>query len=234
MTDYLIFTLTASLASMGDLAGHERRGTLTWPGRSAILGLCAAALGIRRDDADALAALEPLRMAVATFDDGAPLRDYHTVQTVPTAAAKRPDSRPAAIAAARGGLNTTITLRDYRCDSLYGVALWGAPLMKLAAALERPVFTLYFGRKSCPLSAPLAPRIFTASDPIEALAKLTLPPWRTGSVARKLASDTDGVTSGRIERRQDVALDRLRWHFTSREVVMLGVEIATPLAGEGS
>ena len=47
MVEHLVFTLCATLAANGDLAGHERRGTLTWPGRSAILGLLAAARGIR-------------------------------------------------------------------------------------------------------------------------------------------------------------------------------------------
>ena len=44
MNDYLVFTLASAFGAMGDLAGHERRGTLPWPGRSAILGLLGAAL----------------------------------------------------------------------------------------------------------------------------------------------------------------------------------------------
>ena len=88
MPDFLIFTLAGSLASFGDVAGHERRGSWTWPGRSAVLGLLAAALGIRRDGD--FTKLDRLRVAVAVFDTGAALRDYHTVQTVPTSAARRP------------------------------------------------------------------------------------------------------------------------------------------------
>lgn len=220
MTEYLVFTLSAALGSMGDLAGHERRGSLGWPGRSAILGLCAAALGIRRDDAEGLATLNPLRTAVAIFDEGTPLRDYHTVQTVPTATAKRPDSRPAALRQAGGKVNTTITLRDYRQGALFGVALWGAELGPLCEALNRPVFTLYLGRKSCPLSAPLWPWKGQVRGVEEALAHVTLPPWRATAEARLIAADSDAGLTGREEWRQDQPTDRTGWHFAPRRVVL--------------
>lgn len=235
MAEHLVFTLTAALGAMGEFAGHERRGSLGWPARSAILGLVAAALGIRRDDAAGLASLELLRVAVAIFDDGVPLRDYHTVETVPTAQAKRPDSRRAAIEEAGLKTNTLVTLRDYRCGPLFGVALWGrVPLPPLAEALRRPVFTLYLGRKSCPLAAPLSPRIVEADEPVAALAAVILPPWRRGAIANRVASDrADTRDAGHIETRNDVMLDRAKWHFAPRDVVMLPVTIA-PAAGDAA
>lgn len=231
MADYLVFTLAASLGAMGDLAGHERRGTLAWPGRSALLGLLAAARGIRREDAAGLATLDPARMAVAVHDDGAPLRDYHTVQTVPTAAVKRPDTRAQALHRAGRAVNTTITLRDYRVGVLYSVAVWGLPLAPLAEALRRPAFTLYLGRKSCPLSAPPAPRIVTADGPLTALTQAQLPGfrWARGFVdgpcslrpcISLIASDED-LGGGYSEQRNDVPLDRGAWHFTTRAVHLL-------------
>lgn len=114
MVEYLVFTLCAALGAMGELAEHEWRGSLAWPGRSAVIGLVAAAMGIRRGDGAAFARLDALRMAVGVIDDGLPLRDCHTVETIPTAAARNPDSRPAAIARAGRQTNTTLTLRDYR------------------------------------------------------------------------------------------------------------------------
>lgn len=224
MPDFLIFTLAASLGAMGELAGHERRGSWTWPGRSAVLGLMAAAKGIRRDGD--FSTLEALSVSVAVFDTGASLRDYHTVQTVPTAAARRPQSRPAALRQAGQGANTTITLRDYRVGVLYGVAVTGAGLAALAEALERPVFHLYLGRKSCPLSAPLAPRIVVARDTEEALSRLRLPPWHVGAVARTLYSDATEGQGGRIETRHDAPLDRRLWHFTPRAVRARPVSIS--------
>lgn len=241
MPEHLVFTLAANLAAMGDLAGHERRGTLLWPGRSAVLGLVAAALGVRRDDAEGLSAVEALRTAVGVFDAGTPLRDYHTVETVPTAAARRPDSRSDALRRAGRATNTTITLRDYRAGVLYGVALWGASLAPVAAALRRPTFALYLGRKSCPLAVPPAPRIVEADGPVAALAQAELPDFRRvpirgeerrpiGDVAgaprhegpplRLIASD-DPLPGARRETRHDQATNRRAWHFAAREVHVL-------------
>lgn len=220
MAEHLVFSLVATLASNGDLAGHERRGTLGWPGRSAILGLLGAALGLRRDDAAGQAALAPLQMAVAVHDEGSLLRDYHTVQSVAAAAAKRPDTRREALQRAGRKANTTITLRDYRCGVAYAVAIWGVPAAPLEAALLRPIFTLYLGRKSCPLAAPPAPRIVEAAGPLEALGAAQWPEFRAVPVAAAVYSDVD-LGGGLRERRNDAPLDRGPWHFASREVHVL-------------
>ncbi|MBP6677645.1 type I-E CRISPR-associated protein Cas5/CasD [Paracoccus lutimaris] len=220
MVEHLVFTLCATLAANGDLAGHERRGTLTWPGRSAILGLLAAARGIRREDAAGLAALDALQTAVAIHDAGQPLRDYHTVQTVPSAAVKRPDSRSEALRRAGRAVNTALTQRDYRTGVLYAVAIWGLDMAPFRDALLRPVFTLYLGRKSCPLSVPPAPRLVQADDLMTALAAAQMPSFRVVPPAQAIYSDV-ALPGARVERRNDVALDRLRWHFSSRAVHVL-------------
>ncbi|MDO5647522.1 type I-E CRISPR-associated protein Cas5/CasD [Paracoccus sp. (in: a-proteobacteria)] len=224
MTDYLIFHLTAAMGAMGEFAGHERRGSLTWPGRSALIGLFGAALGLRRGDD--FTALDPLRMAVATFNPGTVLRDYHTVQTVPSAVARRPQSRPDALRIAGLRTNTTITLRDYRMGPVYGVAVWGGDLIGLANALRRPVFTLYLGRKSCPLSSPLNPQIVAADRPQDALSQLRLPPWIGPARATDMASD-DMTGAARLETRHDIATDRQHWHFAPRQVAIVPVDIQT-------
>lgn len=234
MRDYLVFTLTAAMAAMGDLAGHERRGSWSWPARSAVLGLVAAAMGIRRAEAAALARLEALGVAVAVHETGAPLRDYHTVQTVPSAAVKRPQSRAEALRAAGLSVNTTITLRDYRMGVAYGVALWaeaeGAPpLLDLAAALRRPAFTLYLGRKSCPLSAPPDPQIVPAEGVERAFAGRDLPPfWKSRRdgphqgqpPVTMIASDIRIAPGDSRELRQAQATDREKWHFAPRELFL--------------
>lgn len=225
MQPYLVFGLTATLGAMGELAGHERRGALEWPARSAVLGLMGAALGIRRDGD--FASLDTLSMAVAVFDSGRSLRDYHTVQTVPSAVVKKPNSRPEALLAAKGRSNTTITLRDYRAGVFYGVAVWAGDLLPLKAALARPVFTLYFGRKSCPLAAPLGAEIVDAENPESALTHLVMPPWRQGARARVLveASDTGEAV-------HDLPIDRAHWHFDPRKVDRRAVDIM-PDGGAG-
>lgn len=226
VTDHLIFHLSAAMGAMGEFAGHERRGSLIWPGRSAIIGLLGAAMGIRRDGD--FSALDRLRMAVAIFQPGEVMRDYHTVQTVPTARARRPQSRPDALRQAGRDANTTITLRDYRMGVLYGVAVWGGDLAAIAEALRRPVFTLYLGRKSCPLSAPVDPRIVGADTAQAALGQLRLPVWHRGARAVLMASDdAQGVP---MLQRHDVPTDRARWHFAPRQVGMVTVDITPEVA----
>lgn len=215
MPEVLIFQLVAALGAMGEFAGHDRRGSLGLPGRSAVIGTLGAALG-RRRNAD-FADLEALHIAVARFGPTAPLRDYHTVQTVPSAAVKAPQSRPEALraAAALGRLNTVLTSRDYRADCVFGVALSGGDLPALARALRQPVFQTFLGRKSCPLSAPFDPQIVAATTPAEALSHLRLPPWIGARQMLEIVAEegTDLGAPARVEIRHDRALDRGLWHF---------------------
>ncbi len=227
MREHLVFTLAAALGATGEFAGHERRGSVGWPGRSAILGLVAAALGVRRDEPNRLAALEALKVAVAVFAEGEPVRDYHTVMTIPTAKARRPDSRRAAFEMADGEINTTITIRDYRASPLFGVALWGEDLLPLIRALSKPHFTLYLGRKSCPLAAPMLPQLVQAENPLEALAAVKLPPWYIEETASRVYSDAfeDASNSAILEQRHDIAIDRQKWHFAPRQVLRFSTSI---------
>jgi len=234
MREFVVMTLTAPMGAFGDLAGQERRGSAGRPSRSAILGLAGAALGIRRDDACGQRALREWRVAVSVLKEGKPLRDYHTVQTIPSSVVKRPDSRRAALAAARGRENTIVTRRDYRTDVCFGAALWveeGAPSPVSAdgmvAALREPAFFLYLGRSGCPLSAPLSPKAVMAAGPAEALAEINLPPWLTQAGKADpanpllIASDpTPGFEPDRTERRWNEPIDRERWHFAEREVAI--------------
>lgn len=223
MQPHLVFTLAATLAAMGDLAGHERRGSLAWPGRSAILGLLGAALGIRREGD--FAELEALSVAVAVLDPGAPLRDYHTVQTVPSALVKRPNSRPEALREAGLRANTTITLRDYRVGVACGVVVWGGDLSRLARALQHPHFTLYFGRKACPLSTPPAPQIVTTETPEAALSALHLPAWLPRPAHAQWITDAGVNPGAHVEDRHDRAVDRNLWHFASRRVAISRIDL---------
>jgi CRISPR system Cascade subunit CasD len=176
------------------------------PSRSALLGLLAAALGLRRHDEAAQAALSrTLRFAILVERAGVPVTDYHTTQV---AAPQR--GRPARVRAdqlreRRHALSTILSRRDYRCDALYDVAAWheggevAFPLTRLAGALERPVFTLYLGRKSCPLALPLSPRVVEAENVLAALhgapaAAVAVPgAWRETLLAAHLPGSTLGI-----------------------------------------
>lgn len=220
---YLVFSLSASLGSMGELAGHERRGSLLWPGHSALIGLMGAALGVRRDGD--FSGLDSLKIDVAVFDSGTALRDFHTIQSVPAAAVKKPNSRPEAIRKAGGRLTTSITLRDYRAGVFYGVAVQGEGLEEIAAALRKPHFTLYLGRKSCPLSSPLNPQVVQADTVEEALGQVKVPFWLSRHVDLSEKVMVVGEQGSQRDYVHDVPLDRQRWHFAARDVGIRHVEL---------
>ena len=220
MAEFVIFTLAAPMGAFGDLAGHERRDSAEWPARSAVLGLVGAALGVRRDDAEGQEALGRWRVAVSVLSRGTAFRDFHTVQTVPTARIKRPATRRDALEALGSGDHPLITWRDYRRDCAFGVALWGVEeAAQVSEALARPRFTPYLGRKSCPLSAPMAPAVVEAESEVEALAQVTLPPFLAADPAQPLVVASDEpLDGGRQEIRWDDPLDRSQWHFGPRTV----------------
>ena len=223
MSEHLVFVLSAPMAAFGTYAGHERRGSDLAPPRSAILGLLGAALGIDRTDAEGQTELRRYRTAVRPLTESAPLRDYHTVQTVP-GKIKRPNGRRAAIEAIGHDINTTITIRDYRTDVAVAIAVWGEdvlrwPLPHVAMALRCPAFVLYLGRKSCPLAAPLDPRILRAPDPIAALYAVSPPEWLSHVAPGAVTCDPfPGGAPDRIEIAPVEPLDRVTWHFSQGEV----------------
>ena len=222
MREHLVFVLCAPMGAFGSYAGHERRGSDLVPPRSAVLGLLGAALGIERADASGQAALRRYGVAARPLMHSAGLRDYHTVQTVP-AKVRHPGSRRAAIDAIGREINTTITVRDYRTDVAVAVAVWGRDerwsLEQMATALRHPVFVLYLGRKSCPLAAPVDPRIVTAPDPVAALRKCAIPGWLRHVVPGAITSDPfPGGTPDRVEQAPVEPLDRTVWHFGQGDV----------------
>jgi CRISPR system Cascade subunit CasD len=194
--DYLVFRLYGPMCSWGDIAVGEVRPSTVHPSKSAILGLIAAAMGIKRPDTvsgeQERATLEEAHHALAqgygfavrVDAPGKPLVDYHTAQ-VPSSGIGRnrrqfATRRDELLAVPRADLNTILSRRDYRVDALYTVALWawpGAPytLAEIATRLHEPVFALYLGRKSCPLGLPLTAQVVMADNIVEAMAHAALP-----------------------------------------------------------
>ena len=230
MREYLVFLLSAPIASFGSYAGHERRGSETVPMRSAVLGLLGAALGIKRTDATGQSALRAYSIAVQSFRDSTPLRDYHTVQTIPTAKVKRPATRRQAVLSAGDDINTVITIRDYRCDVLVGVAVWGKgkwTFDDFCNGLRFPRFPIYLGRKSCPLANPLNPRVVQQANPMQALASLDIPEWLCSERQSELDRNRFLVYSDPIDGFEQPPysevvpgepIDREQWTFGEREL----------------
>ena len=238
---HLVYRVSAALGSMGTLAGNERRGTDDWPARSAITGMLGAALGVRRNDRESLGRLETdYAVGLARVRLGPVLVDFHTAQTVPTSAAKRPSSRREALALgeAKGSVGTVITHREYHQGCSFDVALtaivdeprWS--LETLSDALNRPYYVLYFGRKACPLDLPLGPRPVEAEDTVAAFEAYRVATDRDSSeVAEAFLLDPalaeEASASGRKIVRRDGVVDRERWTFTDRESVLLDASVET-------
>lgn len=212
MTRFLCFRLHGPLASWGDIAVGDKRPTTPHPSRSAVLGLLAAALGVRRDDADAWGVLDGgLLFASRTECPGSLLLDFHTAQGPAEKLLRaeerearrghrpwhRPPTRKAELAYRRAELDTLLSSRQYRVDALWTIALWSIadravswPLEHMVAALRSPRFVLYLGRKSCVVDVPLEPQIVEAEDPAEALRRAEfhtdelLEPVRSGGTGR--------------------------------------------------
>jgi CRISPR system Cascade subunit CasD len=161
--DYLLFRLYGPMASWGEIAVGETRHTAGYPSKSAIVGLLAAALGIKRDETEKqLQIQEGYSVAVEVYSQGTLLRDYHTAQVPDSVGRFRYRTRRDELLLGKDRLGTVLSSREYRTDALALVAITALPdapydLQAIKERLEKPKFHLYLGRKSCPLAAPMQP-----------------------------------------------------------------------------
>jgi CRISPR system Cascade subunit CasD len=243
MRDHLVFVLHGPIAAFGGVAVGERRGGEARPARSALLGLLAAALGIERSEAAAHAAMEHgYGIAVRVDASGITFSDYHTAQVPPARRGERHATRRAELDARP--LETILSRRDYRTDSLFTVAIWAretAPvtLADLAAALQRPQFCLSVGRKSCPLGLPPGPVVVTAVDALAAMEARSVPApeqfvrQQLRAHATMLATDIDGmsvdVPTRWMESRRDSMASRARWQFALRPERLIDLPLRVAL-----
>lgn len=192
-TSCLVLRLAGPLQSWGGRGQFNRRDTLDEPTKSGVLGLLAAAQGLRRQDS--IEELLGLSLGVRTDQPGSLLRDYHTVSDL------RGRPLPSASVNAKGVQKLTsppkythVTQRFYLQDAIF-VAAVGGPvdlLRALADALRNPAFPLALGRRSCP---PTLPLLLTPDgsnrvdrDPIWAgrpLDVLGQTPWQAGADHRR-------------------------------------------------
>jgi len=222
------------MASWGDIAVGEYRPTYDRPSKSAIVGVIGAALGIRREEEERLRELAVgYRMALRVDTPGTLLRDYHTSQVPPSGKGRKRvefGSRKAELFGSRDNLNTVLSSRDYRCDAHYTVCLWSDsfsppyPLSAIRDGLEKPVFTLYLGRKSCPPALPLQPRVVQADTISAAFSSV---PFEGDPFTTPLESDTgiqvfwegdedSGYECVHTVQRRDDPLSKKRWQFGNR------------------
>jgi CRISPR system Cascade subunit CasD len=169
----LFLRLEGPLQAWGDQESKfVIRRTAEAPTKSGVIGMLCAALGVSRPQAagEWLPKLSALRMGVRIDTPGLRWWDYHTVGAgmQMRIAEGEGKTKPGAM----------LTRREYLCDASFLVALQGEPALiaDLEAALGKPKWTLYLGRKSCPPSRPMLEYPAGAfPDLLSALASI---PWR--------------------------------------------------------
>jgi len=158
----LILT-TEGMAAYGLQTFDVQRRVNHFPTRSAVMGLLGAAKGIKRDQHGQLFALsQELTIAVQVRQQGQKIVDFHTVQSYRNPRGKIQQGPP------------QITYREYWCDTKFNFAISAhkSVIEDLKTHVKSPVFTLFQGRKSCPLTRPLYNSLVEAENPAVALMSL--------------------------------------------------------------
>lgn len=169
--------LAGPLQAWGSASRFTTRATDDAPTKSGVIGLLAAARGLRRTDP--LEDLLGLRFGARLDQPGELLRDFQTARSLD------------------GGDSMPLSYRFYRADARYLVGLEGDAglLTLLADALDHPVFPLYLGRRSCPPSEPLRPAVREVS-----LERFLLEePWCAAGWWRRRRPDGDARVEFRID-----------------------------------
>ena len=244
-----IFQLYGPMVSWGEIAVGGTRRSALHPSRSAILGIVAAALGIKREAEEVLDELgRSLSIAARVDAPGTLLTDFHTIQVPKQDRRASYLTRKEEMNAPSEKIGTILSSREYRCDaySLIAICLRDGrmTLQQIVEALRNPTFHIFLGRKSSPPALPLYPQIVQADDLVEAFSKAQFPdslpvddrtpPWRIASFkkhSQNVLRGTQrhyywetGMVPG-IEPLQkstpyDDPISRSRWQFGMRDEYM--------------
>lgn len=180
MQDFLIIILQGAMQAWGGHTYEDYRPSLIFPTRSAIVGLLGACVGIERADINALKALDKSfqltvranKRKIAQREKSAvkppismqKITDFHTVQH-----ARKVDGKPRPEA--------IVSRREYLCDAEFTVALAFAEkanysLERVKQTIQKPVYTPFLGRRSCPIQRPLYEAVINAENAQAALNQI--------------------------------------------------------------
>lgn len=214
----LVLRLAAPLQSWGTASRFVRRGTDRAPSRSGVIGLLAAARGLRRTDP--LEDLLQLRIGVRTEQPGRVERDFQTARTRDGS-----DAMP-------------LSYRYYLADAVFAVAIEGPTdlLQGLREALRRPVFPVYLGRRSCPPAGKLDHGL-RDGDVATVLKSL---PWLASPAVQRAAGSTVTLTVHRdcdpdtpgcdVVRDDPITFDPAHRQWGWRSVTRYAVTVPNPSA----
>lgn len=136
----LLLKFSGPLQSWGVSSKFETRHTEKYPTKSAVVGMIAAALGLRRND-ERIKELNQLDFAVRIDQAGKLLHDYHIARKYKN----------------NGDLDRTyVTNRYYLEDAIFMVSVGcedNKLVDKIEYSLKNPYFQLFLGRRSNPITA---------------------------------------------------------------------------------
>lgn len=189
----LLLRLAGPLQAWGDGSRFTRRDTATAPTKSGVLGLLAAAQGRRRTAP--VEDLAGLRFGVRVDQPGRLVKDFQT--------------------AIDWTKKTPMPLSDryYLEDAVFVAGVEGDAVFvrALEEALLMPVYPLYLGRRSCPVTGRLS--LGVVDQPLE--EALRDAPWQASGWYRRsrqrdpeltVVVDADPSTTGPVETSRDVPI----------------------------
>lgn len=216
----LVLRLAGPLQSWGARSRFVRRTTEAMPTKSGIIGLLAAARGVRRQDP--IEEFLGLSLAVRTDQPGTMMRDFHTAHHQVTGAAM------------------PLSHRYYWTDAVFTAYIGGPKelLEGLQEALADPAYPLYLGRRSCVPEG----RIVLGVQDGSVADQVRATPWQAGRPHQRRTKSVDveldvqadvGVFEGLAGSRQvqdvPVSFDPERREYALRPVVDTTVTVSNPL-----
>lgn len=215
----LAINLKAPLQSFGNEATFIRRTTDSYPSKSAVVGMLAAALGYQRDD-ERIETLNDLLFAVRIDQPGKILHEFQTVEW-------------------KKGTRK-ITYRDYLQDAVFVIAigsLTGTLIDELEVALRHPKFQLYLGRRSNAPAGLLKTHLVIDKNPVETLKTLD---WQASkwyqqrqqcpTVSVEVVADAKLLpeASNFIRKDRVISFDQRNRHYGFREVATTEIILNNP------
>ncbi len=189
----LVLRLAGPLQSWGEHSAFADRDTASFPTRSGLVGMFAAAMGLARGES--LVRFADLRLTVRVDAPGVPLTDFQTVggglpptRTVPIADGKHRS----------GDTGTLVIRRRYLSDAVFTVAVTGPDALvdQVGEKLLHPRWQPYLGRRSCPPDQPFVLRRRTEDPEGDLRERVPLPhrprfvPTQDGTVEVDLLTET--------------------------------------------
>lgn len=168
MPKFLVLQLRGVLQSWGTHTYEDFRPSSIFPTRSAIIGLLGACMGIEREDIESREKLQNrLNIDVVSVNPHKvrKIEDFHTVLD-----ARKVDGKPRK--------DAIISRREYLCDAYFLLFISvneddQFSLSVIEDAVQKPVFTPFLGRKSCPITEPLFKTYVETDSLVSAIKQVT-------------------------------------------------------------